>query len=90
MEEILQYNYSSVCGLPTWVLQRFDFIVSMPFLLSMVSSLSLWMQNILFVFISGFSAVSCDFCVLLKRGELQILYSAILSQILHSFFLLPT
>ena len=85
--ELLRYNYFPVCGLATR--QVWDLILSRlrpSYRLVVASSLSVGVGYFFFLigssvvvfFVDGCSAVSCDFGVLLRRGELTSFYSSIL------------
>ena len=82
MEKPLWFNYFPVCGLLTQ--QVWDLIVSQmhPSYCLIVASLSLKVEYLFGrfqVFCWWFSAVSCDFDVFMRRGELKCFYSTILS-----------
>ena len=84
--EPLQYSCFPVCGLPTR--QVWDLLISQkhPSYCLDETSLSLSVGNLFWFpvyFVDGCSAVSCNFGVLMREGELESFYSAILSQSSH-------
>ena len=77
--EPLPYNYSPVCGSPTWGV--WNLIISQvcpsypshcgSLFMSLIVEGLFWLVPILFT--DGCSAVSCDFGVIVRRVELRVL-----------------
>ena len=89
------YNYFLFCGLPTWWVYDLILLWWCPFLLSHCACccvfgcrMSFLVGSRVFFFFSvnGFSAVSCDFDVLIRKDELMSFFSAILSWKLQCFY----